>query len=172
MEPTSAPTVPLPRHPAPAGTLEHRRIDELLPLGVVISFPLAAIIFAGVEWARWAFALKPFPVIMTLIAAGYTLWAFWWYRRALRRITPLNRGILGERFVADFLDYDPALRNLKYRAIHDIPFNIAGRKFNVDHVLIGPGGIYAIETKYRTKPPPTTQTPASASPPSESAATP
>lgn len=151
MTPTAT-TVPLPRRPSPAATLESQRLDQLLPIGVVISFPLAAIAFAALEWLRWSLSLKPFPITMTLVAAGYTLWAVWWYRRALRRVTPLNLGILGERFVADFLDYDPDLRGLNYRAIHDIPFNIAGRKFNVDHVLIGPGGIYAIETKYRTKP--------------------
>ena len=33
-----------------------------------------------------------------------------------------------------------------YKPIHDI----TGEHFNVDHVLVGPGGVFAIETKFRS----------------------
>jgi len=51
----------------------------------------------------------------------------------------------GERVVADMLD---PLRKNGYRVFHDIP----GLNFNIDHVLIGPGGVFTIETKARTEP--------------------
>ena len=40
------------------------------------------------------------------------------------------------------------LRAQGYAVFHDIP----GDGFNVDHALIGPAGIFAIETKTRAKP--------------------
>lgn len=63
------------RRPSPASTLESQRLEQLLPTGVVISFALAAIAFAALEWLRWSLSLKPFPIIMPLVAAGFTLWA-------------------------------------------------------------------------------------------------
>jgi Nuclease-related domain len=38
------------------------------------------------------------------------------------------------------------LRSDGYKPVHDI----VGDSFNVDHVLVGPGGVFAIETKYRS----------------------
>jgi hypothetical protein len=53
-----------------------------------------------------------------------------------------NRGERGERHVADVLE---ELRADGYKPIHDI----VGDGFNVDHVLVGPAGVFAIETKFR-----------------------
>ncbi len=41
-----------------------------------------------------------------------------------------------------------SLRAKGYRVLHDI----AGPDFNVDHVIVGPAGIFTIETKTRSKP--------------------
>lgn len=35
-----------------------------------------------------------------------------------------------------------------YRVFHDVPFD----RFNLDHVVVGPPGVYCIETKARRKP--------------------
>ncbi len=34
---------------------------------------------------------------------------------------------------------------------HDVPFEDKGAKFNLDHVVVGPPGVYAVETKTRRK---------------------
>lgn len=39
-----------------------------------------------------------------------------------------------------------------WRVFHDFPANKGKTKFNIDHVLIGPTGVYAVETKGRRKP--------------------
>lgn len=39
-----------------------------------------------------------------------------------------------------------------WHVFHDIPADKSGGKFNIDHVLIGPSGVYAVETKGRRKP--------------------
>lgn len=38
----------------------------------------------------------------------------------------------------------------RYQVFHDIP---GSGKWNIDHVAVGPAGVFAIETKYRTKKP-------------------
>ncbi|MBU1055794.1 MAG: NERD domain-containing protein [Proteobacteria bacterium] len=35
-----------------------------------------------------------------------------------------------------------------YKVYHDFP----AEKFNIDHIIIGPAGVYAVETKARQKP--------------------
>ena len=45
---------------------------------------------------------------------------------------------------AQFLE---SLREQGYKVFHDIP----GEGFNIDHVLIGPAGIFTVETKTRSK---------------------
>src|SRR5436189_80749 len=37
-------------------------------------------------------------------------------------------------------------RSEGYKPVHDI----VGSGFNIDHVIVGPGGVFAIETKYRS----------------------
>jgi hypothetical protein len=51
----------------------------------------------------------------------------------------------GERYIGQCLE---RLRESGYRVLHDI----VGDGFNIDHVLIGPTGVYTIETKTISKP--------------------
>lgn len=57
-------------------------------------------------------------------------------------------GYFGERVVAEALE---PLKSEGWRIYHDVPGDIGKLKFNVDHVAIGPGGVFAIETKARRK---------------------
>jgi len=77
-----------------------------------------------------------FAVIVTILSAI-------WLMRLFQTARRFNRGERGERHVADVLE---ELRSNGYRPIHDI----VGDGFNVDHVLVGPAGVFAIETKYRS----------------------
>jgi Nuclease-related domain len=77
-----------------------------------------------------------FAVIVTVLSAVW-LWRLFPIARRF------NRGERGERHVADVLE---ELRSEGYKPVHDI----VGNGFNVDHVLVGPGGVFAIETKYRS----------------------
>jgi hypothetical protein len=59
--------------------------------------------------------------------------------------TASGRVSRGEKIVAEALE---ELKAYGYRVFHDLE----GEGFNVDHVVIGPAGVFAIETKMRTKP--------------------
>lgn len=63
--------------------------------------------------------------------------------RLLNKARCLNRGELGEKVVGDAID---ELRRFGYHPIHDIVRD----KYNIDHVVVGPAGVFAIETKFRS----------------------
>ena len=71
----------------------------------------------------------------------FAAWKVWTGARSAQNYT---LGAAGERSVADVL-HD--LGRMGYTALHDIPTD----RGNIDHVLIGPGGVFAIETKAWTK---------------------
>jgi hypothetical protein len=56
-------------------------------------------------------------------------------------------GLRGEQAVAEALS-EPVLASTGYVAFHDVPGDGA---WNIDHVLIGPGGIFVLETKTRSR---------------------
>jgi preprotein translocase subunit YajC len=57
-------------------------------------------------------------------------------------------GFFGERVVAEALE---PLKTRGWRVFHDIPCGDAKSPFNIDHVVVGSGGVFAIETKTRRK---------------------
>ena len=57
-------------------------------------------------------------------------------------------GYLGERAVAEHLE---ALTRTGYRIFHDVPCEGRKKNFNIDHVVVGPTGVAAIEVKTRRK---------------------
>ena len=85
----------------------------------------------------------PQPRVWLCLAIVATGVAAIWFRRLIHVARRINRGELGERCVADILE---ELRVDGYKAIHDIVED----RFNIDHVLVGPGGVFAIETKFRS----------------------
>jgi hypothetical protein len=54
-------------------------------------------------------------------------------------------GYIGECVVAEELNQ---LMYSGYRVFHDLPF----ASYNIDHVVVGPGGVFVVETKTRRKP--------------------
>jgi hypothetical protein len=78
----------------------------------------------------------------TLLLAGFLLFRFFHRRR--------NDflGYLGERLVAEYLE---PLVGQGYRVFHDVPAEGRQKKFNLDHVTVGPTGVAVIETKTHRK---------------------
>jgi nuclease-like protein len=81
-----------------------------------------------------------FSLCLAIVATGFSWIGF---RRLVPNFRRLNRGERGELQVAEILD---ELRSYGYRAFHDL----TGDGFNVDHVVVGPAGVFAIETKFRS----------------------
>jgi hypothetical protein len=66
-------------------------------------------------------------------------------RSLLRERACYRLGFEGERYVAEELNQ---LMADGFRVFHDVPFD----NYNLDHVLVGPPGVFVIETKTRRKP--------------------
>jgi hypothetical protein len=86
------------------------------------------------------------------LTIGYAICGFYGVR--LRRIGGLlqdyNLGFLGERAIGEELNQ--MLAN-GYKVFHDVVFDGSpgSTKFNIDHVVVGQGGVFCVETKTRRK---------------------
>lgn len=123
---------------------ERRRLfeDRLETPLLLAAFFIA---LSALEWWRDYSQSPPNPIIFTVAAAmlvGFAIWRVWKTRPLAHA---LKLGIEGEKAVGQFLE---GLRGSSYHVFHDL----IGDGFNVDHVLIGPAGVFTIETKTWSKP--------------------
>jgi hypothetical protein len=137
-EPVSDPTITAPISDAPAAERaagKHARATEwryrtrgLEALLVVLVFLWLGLMVLGFTWGL-------FVVEASVITACLLLDA---------KLTPLigrwRRGAEGEERVGRVLD---GLQQTGWFALHDVALG----RGNIDHVLVGPGGLYTIETK-------------------------
>jgi hypothetical protein len=123
-----------------------REIVNILLTNLFPSYAVVASLFAVSvgEWSRWLFRSPPSPWVSTILFVLTFLFAVWNTRRCDRKLKQLQQGLDGERAVAEYLDL---LREEGFRVIHDIPAD----KFNIDHVLVGPQGVFMVETKTLSK---------------------
>ena len=103
------------------------------------------VVIAGLEWWRYFVPHPPHPWMFTLIATAGVAWFVWRVRKTGPKLKALRQGIDGERAVGQFLE---RLRSGGYEVFHDL----VGQTFNVDHVVIGPAGVFTVETKTWSKP--------------------
>jgi hypothetical protein len=98
-----------------------------------------------------AIALSFRPDIRLVGIAAFFLAATIMAAIAYRKLRSLSNnfrkyrlGFQGERYVAEELNL---LMLDRYHVFHDVPFE----KFNIDHVVVGPSGVFAVETKAKRK---------------------
>lgn len=103
------------------------------------------VLLAGLEWWRYVTNMKTSPWIFTAIAVPVVGYAVIKIVRTRRRLKQIRLGRDGERAVAQYLEW---FRTSNFFVFHDVPSGDA----NVDHVLIGPKGVFTIETKTLSKP--------------------
>lgn len=137
----------------PGETLKRRivEIDEGFAgemfVGISVGLGALAITnYALTHWAQWTPVNGAWFGLSCLLAVyGVAGWRFAriWQRRQNNVL-----GWFGERYVAEWLE--PA-KLQGWRVFHDVPFENNGAKFNIDHVVVGAGGVFAIETKTRRK---------------------
>ena len=134
----------------PGGTLLGR-IDELseaITLQAVSLAMLPVVVYAGYITHLHVSGRRADYVSLGLLAAAvlagvayflYTILKMIKLRRALRL------GYIGELTVGQGLN---RMMLEGYRVYHDFP----AEGFNIDHIIVGPKGVFAIETKTRSKP--------------------
>lgn len=130
----------------PGQSLEEERrklFEDKLELPAFMAISLVGI--AWMEWWHYYSDRPPQPILLSLIALGAIAFVGWRFWRLLPRFRALRQGMEGERAVGQYLE---RLRERGYLVFHDV----IGSGFNVDHVLIGPAGVFTVETKTRSKP--------------------
>jgi len=83
------------------------------------------------------------PVLGLVIVVGMLV-SGRWLMSGLMRYRSDALGYRGERYVAEQLE--PLVAS-GYRVFHDVPAEGSRKKFNLDHVAVGPSGVSVIETK-------------------------
>jgi hypothetical protein len=144
-QPTRSPIREKPlRQPGQSLLEERARIaDEKIEPWFLMA--LFALVMAFWEWGRYLLSVPPMPWLMTAVALAASVFAAWRFMRWRPRLKSIRLGVEGERVVGQYLD---RMRGKGYRVFHDV----VGEGFNLDHVLVGPGGAFTIETKTRSKP--------------------
>jgi len=138
----SQPTLTLRRHAGQSIRNEKERLLEnrLMPYVFGPAFLwLICLIESIHSWTRQ----PPQPRFWLCVAIAATGISVIGFRRLIPIFRRLNRGECGELCVAEVLD---DLRSHGYRAFHDLTRD----GFNIDHVVVGPAGVFAIETKFRS----------------------
>jgi len=106
---------------------------------------VSLIILAVLEWLKWLFETPPHPVMATVIALLGCAIIAWYLKNPISIAKQMALGLKGERVVGQCLD---ELRESGYKVFHDI----IGNGHNIDHAIVGPAGVFAIETKTVSKP--------------------
>lgn len=120
------------------------KLDDfsLLIVGLAILSPivLLSVLKSGnsstIGWQFWVVIVS-----YGLIVAGLTRWLY----RTLRHRQNLYLGLDAETAVGQELN---TLMFSGFRVFHDFP----AENFNIDHIAVGPAGVFAVETKGRAKP--------------------
>lgn len=142
---------PLKRAPlrVPGQSLEEE-IDRVLNERVLFLFLFGLVMLLLGIYQIWEYfdpaEIHPLATAIVVLPCLAVSWTLGW--RQLKRVRSLRQGRDGERIVAEALN---ALRQRGFVAIHDLVDREGN--FNIDHVLVGPTGVFVIETKTWSKPP-------------------
>lgn len=131
-----------------AGEYQDEKINDLLFEGVMLYFTiilayLAIIIFV---WITHFFPLAGNPVYVTIISFLPILYSVMKMIKIIKQIKKHRLGSLGEKVVADELE---KIKRKGYMVIHDFQHKRLG---NIDHIVIGPRGVFVLETKFKSNP--------------------
>ena len=135
-----------PRH-APGQSLAqqlNKFIDERAFTWSLVA--VGSVFLACWEWIAWTFHRQPQPVLFSILALVMVVVAAYRIRAARREVRDLKLGMQGEKAVGLFLQDE--LLPKGYHVFHDI----VDDRGNIDHAVIGPAGVFAIETKTISKP--------------------
>jgi hypothetical protein len=138
---------------APFTELQRRPPGEALRLKLAeldddAFMDLSGMIYLPITMVAVLFFLHPTDPFSPLLLPAASLGSSIYFGRRLAKFRQeranYQLGFDGERFVGEELSQ---LIALQYQVYHDLPFE----GFNIDHVLVGPGGVFVVETKARRK---------------------
>lgn len=146
MSSARSPVANLSRPRQPGQHLSHEKLPHLIfDAAATFGIALMLLALAASEWLRYFFQIPPKPITFSIVIVPAIAIAAWRLIVIYGRLENTVKGEAAERAVGALLD---DLRKDGYTPFHDIPTP----RGNIDHALIGPAGVFAIETKYVSKP--------------------
>jgi hypothetical protein len=128
-----------------------RRMDEdgvmWLALAAAAPATVGGLLSVGVAHLPAAMQTVGAAIALVTVIACFIL-AVRWFAEKTRESRDRYLGYFGERLVAEHLE---PLKVQGWRIYHDVPATAHGHRFNLDHVAVGPAGIFLVETKTRRK---------------------
>lgn len=126
--------------------LDEKLNDRFVQLFLAAYSPLVMAGLVAIQGVRPTFGIWMTLVAIAVIASlwsAYRLWSVLVLRRRVRL------GFEGERHVGEALNQ---LMLVGYRVFHDFLITDKPRSIrNIDHIVIGPNGVFAVETKTKRK---------------------
>jgi hypothetical protein len=125
-----------------AGQSLHERLvdtidNKIIPPLILLMF---FVILTFIEWLRSYSDVPNLHWVYTGVTIILFVYYFFSYRKNLKEIENIKLELNGEKIVAEKLN---ELREMGYKVYNDI----VADKFNLDHLVIGPAGVFTIETK-------------------------
>lgn len=129
----------------------YRQFEDNMLMWIGVSAAIPAFVFATMlGWTKSVPATLQLAwlVLAAVVFIGVFILAARWFAAKTQEGYNRYLGYFGERIVAEHLE---PLKQQGWRIFHDVPGQANGHKFNLDHVAVGPQGVFAIETKTRRK---------------------
>lgn len=115
----------------------------------VLAMALALFVVSSLLKGQWPPAVFTSSFQLGLLVGGTIVGAAWWVREMAQVFGAgaerERKGAEGEELTSSVLR---PLRRHGWRVVHDVEYPGRG---NVDHLLIGPGGIIAVDSKYTSE---------------------
>lgn len=127
----------------PAGYSNRRKIDDLSDN--LMFFFLLCTFSSVAAFLFYAFGGLRNLVSVPMVFGPMFLAGLFFSVRTVKKIQQYRLGLDGEFATAEELNQ---LMSHGYHVFHDLP---ATDRFNIDHVIVGPTGVFAVETKMRSK---------------------
>lgn len=121
-------------------SLEDRLNDIINDIMSYIFMSFVVSILAIMEWVNFYFTFPHARWIYSFIAVFYIIFSILKILPRIKEGKQVSLGMEGEKIVAEFLD---ELKVDGYKVYNDIISN----NFNIDHIIVGPAGVFTIETK-------------------------
>lgn len=134
----------------PPGESLRKKLEEY-DQGVIQQFCNVGFVWClalvGMFLLQKALAPNSWLVFFFILGIGivFAFFGAWWINRYFTRAANYTLGFFGERVVGEGLNQ--LLRD-GCHVFHDFP---ADPKWNIDHIIVAPSGVYAVETKARRK---------------------
>lgn len=125
---------------------EDLRLDAMSYLIFLVFLPIYPLAYIGASSLVGSDDQKPFLVLVTILALLFAVPKIWLLLKEIRKI---RLGLEAE--IACGQELDQLMREGWY-VFHDVPASKGKTTFNIDHILIGPPGVFVVETKGRSKP--------------------